>query len=130
MATFRSFVDIDAWQRARELTAKVYTISNSPLFSKDFELKRQIRGACVSIMANIAEGFGRSGSNEFLQFLAVAKGSACEVISHIYVALDQDYVSKQDFEQVRALGEETVNLIGGLMSYLRRSSLKGSKFKR
>jgi len=81
-------------------------------------------------MANIAEGFGRSGSNEFLQFLAVAKGSACEVISHIYVALDQGYVSKQDFEQVRALGEETVNLIGGLMSYLRRSSLRGAKFKR
>ena len=81
-------------------------------------------------MANIAEGFGRSGSGEFIQFLAIAKGSACEVISHVYVALDQGYISQQEFERLNDLAEKTVNLIGGLMKYLQQSTIKGAKYKR
>jgi four helix bundle protein len=83
MATFRSFTEIDAWQKARQLTTEIYVVSNNSLFSKDFGLRDQIRRASVSIMANIAEGFGRSGSAEFQQYLAIAKGSVCEVISHM-----------------------------------------------
>jgi four helix bundle protein len=120
---------MDAWQKARELTSQVYAASNDPSFSKDFGLRDQIR-ASVSIMANIAEGFGRSGSGEFLQFLAVAKGSACEVQSHIYVASDQGFISKQEFERLHVLAEETSNLIGGLIRYLRQSSVKGAKYIR
>ncbi|MDH3445902.1 MAG: four helix bundle protein, partial [Deltaproteobacteria bacterium] len=97
MASFRSFTDIDAWQKARELTGLVYGATRAGAFSKDFALRDQVRRASVSIMANIAEGFGRSGSGEFIQFLAVAKGSACEVVSHLYLALDQGYVSQQEF---------------------------------
>jgi four helix bundle protein len=89
MATFRSFVEIEAWQKARELTGLVYVATRAAGFSKDFALRDQVRRASISIMANITEGFGRSGSVEFIQFLAVAKGSACEVISHVYVALYQ-----------------------------------------
>ena len=81
-------------------------------------------------MANIAEGFGRSGSGEFIQFLAVAKGSACEVISHVFVAFDQGYIDRKEFEQLNDLGERTVNLIGGLMKYLQQSNIKGAKYKR
>jgi len=81
-------------------------------------------------MANIAEGFGRSGSGEFIQFLAIAKGSACEAISHVYVALDQGYISQSEFERLNELAERTVNLIGGLMKYLQQSRLKGAKYKR
>ena len=81
-------------------------------------------------MANIAEGFGRSSSVEFIQFLAVAKGSACEVISHVYVALDQGYVSQEEFDRLNSLAEKTVDLIGGLMRYLQKSSIKGAKYKR
>ena len=80
-------------------------------------------------MANIAEGFGRSGSAEFQQHLAIAKGSTCEVISHLYVALDQAYVSKQDFDRLNNLAEETASLIGGLMKYLARSNIRGAKFR-
>src|SRR4030095_16994296 len=125
MATFRSFVDIDAWQKARELTGLVYAATRANAFSKDFGLRDQARRAAVSIMANIAEGYGRSGSGEFLQFLAVAKGSACEVISHVYVALDQGYVSQEEFDRLNSLAEKTVDLIGGLMRYLQKSSIKG-----
>ena len=115
---------------ARELTSSVYAFTRNQPFSKDFGLRDQIRRASVSIMANIAEGFGRSGSGEFLQFLALAKGSACEVISHVHVALDQKYISQQEFERLNLLAEQTVNLIGGLMRYLQQSTIKGAKFKR
>ena len=130
MATFRSFVDIDAWQKARELTCLVYVATRSGAFSKDFALRDQVRRASISIMANIAEGFGRSGLGEFIQFLAVAKGSACEVISNLYVALDQGYVSYREFEDLNEPAEKTLHLIGGLMKYLQQSSLKDSKYKR
>jgi four helix bundle protein len=130
MATFRSFVEIEAWQKARELTGLVYVATRSAGFSKDFALRNQVRRASISIMANIAEGFGRSGSVEFIQFLAVAKGSACEVISHVHVALDQGYVSQEEFDRLNSLAEKTVDLIGGLMRYLQKSSIKGAKNKR
>jgi four helix bundle protein len=128
MATFRHFTEIDAWQKARALTSTVYSLSRKPPFAKDFGLKDQVRRATVSIMANIAEGFGRSGSAEFQQYLAIAKGSTCEVISHIYVCLDQNYVTAAEFERVVGLANETANLIGGLMKYLAASKIKGVKF--
>ena len=130
MATFRSFTEIDAWQKARTLTNAVYALSNNASFSKDFGLRDQIRRASVSIMANIAEGFGRSGSAEFQQYLAIAKGSTCEVISHLYVAFDQGYVKEQEFARINGLAEETAILIGGLMKYIARSNVKGVKYVR
>jgi four helix bundle protein len=130
MATIRRFADLDAWKAARELTKLVYLATRDTAFAKDFGLRNQIRRAVVSIMANIAEGFGRSGSVEFIQFLAIAKGSACEVNSHIYVALDQGYISQSEFDRVNELAERTINLIGGLMKYLQQSNLKGAKYKR
>ena len=130
MATIRTFAELDAWRTARELTKLVYLATRSSAFSKDFGLRDQVRRACVSIMANVAEGFGRSGSGEFIQFLAIAKGSACEVASHLYVALDQGYISRPEFERLNELAERTVNLIGGLMKYLQQSTIKGAKYKR
>lgn len=130
MASFRTFSDIDAWQTARELTSLVYAVTRAGAFAKDFALRDQVRRASVSIMANIAEGFGRSGSGEFIQFLAVARGSACDVSSHIYVALDQAYVTQAEFTRLNELAERCINLIGGLMKYLQKSTMKGAKYKR
>jgi four helix bundle protein len=130
MATFRSFTEINAWQKARVLTSEIYALSRSPMFSKDFGLRDQIRRASVSIMANIAEGFGRSGSAEFQQYLAIAKGSTCEVLSHLYVCLDQGYLKDQELARISRLAEETANLIGGLMKYIARTNLKGANYVR
>ena len=80
-------------------------------------------------MSNIAEGFDRSGTGEFIQFLAIAKGSAGEVKSQLYVAADQNYIDKETFEQLFALAAETGRLIGGLMNYLRNSGIKGAKYR-
>ena len=129
MATFKTFEEIDAWKKARELTKRIYAVSGTGDFAKDFGLKDQIRKASVSIMSNIAEGYDRSGTGEFVQFLAIAKGSTAEVTSQLYVALDQDYVDQGIFAELRGLAMETGNMIGGLMKYLRRSGIRGTKYK-
>ena len=80
-------------------------------------------------MANIAEGFERGGTAEFVQFLSLAKASVGEVRSHLYVALDQRYVDVETFERLTELATGSSRLIGGLMIYLKRSGIKGNKFK-
>jgi four helix bundle protein len=129
VATFQTFEEIEGWQMARQLTFEIYGASKKSPFAKDFGLQRQIRDASVSIMANIAEGFERSGSGEFQQFLAIAKGSAGEVISHLYVALDQGYINHEEFRRLEKVARDTGRKIGGLMSYLRQSDLRGPKYK-
>jgi four helix bundle protein len=129
MSTFKKFEEIECWKKARELTRRVYSASNKNAFSRDFGLKDQIRRASVSIMSNIAEGHDRSGTSEFVQFLATAKGSAAEVRCQLYVAADQGYIQESDLIQLNALAEETGKMVGGLMKYLRASGYKGTKFK-
>jgi len=80
-------------------------------------------------MSNIAEGFERGGDMEFRQFLAIAKGSAGEVKAQLYVALDAQFISLEEFDSLYALAQEVGQLIGGLMRYLSSSGYKGSKFK-
>ena len=80
-------------------------------------------------MSNIAEGFDRNGTAEFIQFLSIAKGSAAEVVSQLHVAIDQNYINEEEFERLTALATETSRKIGALMVYLRRSGIKGTKFR-
>ncbi len=129
MSTFKSFEEMDAWQKARELTRTVYQISSEGEFARDFGLRDQMRRACVSTMSNIAEGYERSGTKEFVQFLDVAKGSAGEVRSQLYVALDQKYISDSAFAQLNGEATEISRMLSGLMKYLRKAGMKGSKYK-
>ncbi len=129
MATFHTFEEIEGWQKARELTREIYTISNQGLFARDFVLRDQIRRACVSIMSNIAEGFERDGKGELLQFLSIAKGSAGEVKAQLYIAYDQNYINQETFTKLKGLVTETGSMIGGLMKYLTKTSIKGTKYK-
>lgn len=129
MATFKKFEEIESWKKARKLTKEVYKISDRARFARDFSLRDQIRRASVSIMSNIAEGHDRSGTGEFIQFLATAKGSAAEVRCQLYVALDQGYIDENQCNNLGSLAAETASMIGGLMSYLRRSGYKGTKYK-
>ena len=130
MATFKGFEDIEAWRIGRQLTQGVYKVSKVGLFSKDFALRDQVRRAASSVMSNIAEGFERGGNAEFIQFLTVARGSAAEVRSLLYVALDEEYIHQEQFRDLKALAVSTRRLIAGLATYLRGSSMKGSKFKK
>lgn len=128
MSKINTFEDIQAWQKARELTRAIYKVSSANSFSKDFGLRDQIRRASVSVLSNIAEGFERNGSKEFLHFLSIAKGSAGEVRAQLYVAFDLEYISKTEFDDLTKLATETSKMISGFMTYLKNSELKGAKF--
>jgi four helix bundle protein len=129
MPTFTRFEDMEAWRQARVLCGEIYRLSGRGSFGKDFGLRDQIRRASVSIMSNIAEGFERGGTGEFIQFLAIAKGSAGEIRSQLYIALDQGYLDREEFARLSSLASDTAKLIAGLMSYLRKAGVKGTKYK-
>lgn len=129
MATVNRFEDLAAWQRARELAKAIYNATRSTLFADDPDLKRQIRRASGSVMDNIAEGFGREGRAEFMQYLSVAKGSATEVKSQLYRSADNCYISQDEFTALYTLTDETIRIINGLMKYMQKTDLKGLKYK-
>ena len=118
MGKIERFEDIQAWQRARGLNRKIYTITGKGAFSKDFALRDQIRRAAISIMLNIAEGFARRSNKEFRQLLFVAHGSAAEVQSALYIALDQNYINESDFSDLYQDAEEVSKMIAGFIKYL------------
>src|SRR5881227_1105670 len=128
MSKIERFEVIEAWKRSRLMTKKVYDCTKQRGFDRDFGLKDQIRRSSVSTMSNIAEGFERGGNQEFLQFLSTAKGSSGEVRSQLYVALDQGYITQQQFDDMYRDAESISKMIGGFMTYLQKSSLRGSKY--
>jgi four helix bundle protein len=106
MSTIVRFEDIQAWQTARELTRLVCGLSGKGAFSKDFGLREQIRRAAVSVMSNIAEGFENQTQAQFIRYLGLAKGSAGEVRSQAYVALDLQYISPEEFKTLVDLADK------------------------
>jgi len=128
MAKIEKFEDIESWKLAREATHLIYEASSGGEFGRDFALRDQIRRSAISTMSNIAEGFEREGNKEFLNFLSVAKGSCAECRAQLYVALDQKYITAEQFDQAYGKLDETGRVIGGFMRYLRNSEFRGSKF--
>ena len=130
MPTITRFEDLEVWQLARELANEIFqTYSNSEEFSKDYKLKDQINGSSGSIMDNIAEGFERSGRNEFINFLTYSKGSIGEVKSQLYRALDRKYISQEQFDKLYQKADEIGKRNGAFINYLNSSAHKGTKFK-
>jgi len=121
MPTFKRFEEIQAWQKARPATKKIYQLTRTSGFAKDFGLCNQIRRASVSVMANIAEGNGRRTNADFASFLVQAHGSAAEVQSHLYVALDLEYIEEADFRAVYDLMDEISRMSMALALHLRNS---------
>ena len=113
------FEDIQSWQEARKLTNEVYKVTRRGEFSRDYGLRDQIRRASVSVMSNIAEGFGRNSPKDFAHFLGIANASCLEVQSHLYVALDLEYINDETFEHLYDLCSKTSRLIGGFIHYLK-----------
>ncbi len=123
MAKIERFEDIEGWKRARVLTRRIYSTTNSGEFARDFGLRDQIRRASVSVMSNIAEGFERGGGDkEFARYLSIAKGSAGEVRSQLYVALDVGYLTQTEFDEFTQLATEISRLLSAFMQYLNPSS--------
>ena len=114
MAKIQTFEDLIAWQRARELCKVIHRCTRGDRFAADRDLRRQIRRAAVSVVSNIAEGFERGRKAEFAHFLAIAKGSCGEVRAQLYVALDEGYISEEQFRDLNDAASETGRIIAGL----------------
>jgi four helix bundle protein len=112
------FEEIKAWQLARDLTKKIYALTNRGKFALDYRLKGQIQGASGSAMHNIAEGFDSDTNAEFIRFLRYAKRSCSEVQSELYIAIDQKYISKAEFQDAYNHAGETRAAIRGFIKYL------------
>ncbi|MCC7509384.1 MAG: four helix bundle protein [Planctomycetes bacterium] len=125
MATFERFEDIKAWRSARELTRDFYRLCAEPRLAREFGLKDQLTRASLSIMNNIAEGFGRHGAKDFARFLTIAKASAIEVQSMLYVLVDLEAIDQPAFDGFYERVNKTIRMIGGLASYLRGEGADG-----
>lgn len=120
--------DLRIWQNARTISKTIYRLTYHDNFEKDYRFVQQIRAAAGSIMDNIAEGFGRSGSKEFIQFLYIARGSCQEVISQLYRAWDIQYISEEEFTETKKQVETTSVMIYNLIDNLKQSENKGPKY--
>lgn len=125
--TITRFEDIEGWKLARELTRMVYEATRQASFSKDYGLKDQIQRASGSVMHNIAEGFDSGSNAEFARFLRYAQRSCTEVKSQLYAALDQNYLSEEQFQRIYEQATQTHKRIGGFIRYLARNQEPGTK---
>ncbi len=129
MAAVKDFEELAIFQKASELSKKIYPITKRGKFKNDFRFVQQIRAAAGSIMDNIAEGFERGGNKEFLNFLYIAKGSCGEVRSQLIRANDVGYFTQEEYDE---LYKECRMLSAGIMNFIKEiknSDLSGAKFK-
>ena len=127
MAKVDKIEDIVVWQLAIELTNAIYTITNNNVFNKDFALRDQIRKSAISIPSNIAEGFERNSTNQFLYFLVIAKGSAGELRTQLLIAKNQNYIIQSEFKKINKDALEVSKKLGAFITYLKEFKLKQSQ---
>ena len=130
MGKIEKFEDIEVWKLARIICSEVEKLFTETALGKNFALRNQMERSSGSIMDNIAEGFGRGGNQEFHNFLSYSKGSAAELRSQLYRALDKDLISAEQFQGLVEQCNLTENKIGAFMFYLRKSDFKGLKYKK
>ena len=118
------FEDIDSWKEGRILCGMVYDASENVRFKNDFGLKDQIRRAAV--ISNISEGFDSRSNREFSRFLVMARRSASEVKTQLYVALDRKYISQNDFEKIYSQCDKVGKLVNGFIRFLSSSAKRTS----
>ena len=115
----RSFKELEVWRKAVKMAAAVYRRTEKFPASERYVLTPQIRKAAVSVSANIAEGWGRGSTKEYIQFLLVARGSLMELVSHFAVARELQYVDEADSKDIEAEIDEVGKLLNGLIRSLR-----------
>jgi four helix bundle protein len=118
MTTAKRFEDLEVWQKSKEVTSLIYRVSSSGAFSRDFGLRDQMRRAAVSIMSNIAEGFESQTQATFIQYLGHAKGSAGELRAQLYIAVEQNYITQDEFNLAISLAESCSKQLARFIQYL------------
>ena len=114
----QSFRDLKVWQRAMQLTVAIYRLTKDFPREEQYGLTAQIRRSAVSIPSNIAEGQGRASTGEFRQFLAIARGSNCEVQTQLEIARVLEFGESKLLEEAEALSNEVRKMLFGIMESL------------
>ena len=117
----KKFEDLESWKKARELADMIYNLTSQKNFCRDIQLRHHLRDASGSVMNNIAEGFDAGSDAEFIRFLKIARRSASEVQSELYLGLDQKYITSIQLEEAYHKATEVKRLINGHIAYLRRT---------
>jgi four helix bundle protein len=125
----KHFEELEIWREARRLTSRIYEITGKQPFGKDFGLCDPTRRAAVSVMSNIAEGYERGGTQEFINFLSISKGSCGEVRSQLYVVLDRGYIGEEECNQLIHEFKKVSIMISNFMNYLKATPYRGTKYK-
>ncbi len=121
MEPIKRFEDLECWKAARLLVKEVYTYSQTGELSRDWDTKSQIKRAALSVMNNIAEGFGRFGAQDSLRFYDIAKASTYEVKSMLYVLEDVNYLTQDQLGILGKLTDNTLNLTLGWIRHLTKT---------
>ena len=129
MVKARRFEDLQCWQKGRELANAVHDLTGRTQFGKDWHLRNQMEDAGGSVRHNIAEGQDAGSDAEFGRFLRIARRSASEVQSELYLALDRNYITEADLQKTYALADEVKRLINGLIAYLRKGASAGAQVR-
>ena len=116
----KKFEDLEVWKLSLKITKEIYDLTAKKDFSKDFNLKDQIRKAIISVSSNIVEGFEKNNNNEFIRFLKIAKGSVGEARNQLYIALAVDYIAKKEFKKINEKLKNLANQIGAFIVYLEK----------
>ena len=116
----RRFEDLSVWQLARNYRHAIYQITSKFPQQENYQLNAQIRDAAISITANIAEGYGRFHFKENIQFCRISRGSLNETLDHLHAAVDEGYISKDDFNKIYSQGREVEKVLNGYIGYLKR----------
>lgn len=124
--TIRKFEDLEIWKKALVITKIIYDLTSTKEFSRDFDLRSQIRRTVISISSNIVEGFEKNNNNEFIRYLKIAKGSMGEVRNQLYIALTVCHISKNQFEDLNEKLIELAGKIGKFITYLEDQRNKGN----
>jgi four helix bundle protein len=127
MAKIKGFEDLEVWQVSMDLCTEIYALTNTDLFSKDFGLKDQNRRTAVSVPSNISEGFERDSKNQFLYFLAIAKGSCGELRTQLNIAYNLNYLEKSTFQELSLKCFQTSRQLVGFSKYHRNLDAKKLK---
>jgi four helix bundle protein len=127
MATIKRFEDIESWKLAKDLCARIGNLIDEGRLKKNYRLIDQMEGSSGSIMDNIAEGFERGNRTEFILFLGYAKGSSGEFRSQLYRALNRNYVSEKEFDELYELAVKISGLLQKFIEYLLKTEIAGTR---
>lgn len=130
MSKIEKFEDLEVWQRGRIICNEIEILFQTTKLGNNYALRNQMERSSGSIMDNIAEGYGRDGNKEFHNFLSYSKGSCTELKSQIYRSFDKGIIDKNQYNKMIDLLEIEINKIGAFMYYLRKTEIKGQKFKK